>query len=148
MIFKNGIKVGKRAPGIFCMPVLTNFFVTHQWLRELKRNGARTFVGVYFKLYSDVMVFAGKYGQDHRQITLGDAISEIMSLDDPLGYELIIDRKVTPKEIVQIKHLPQTLGWRYMPDSHGTRPCYCEFCLKGAIKGKRTKKRLGFSSDE
>lgn len=45
-IRKNGIKIGKDQQGIFCMPVLQNFYVSHQWLRELKRGGARTFIGV------------------------------------------------------------------------------------------------------
>lgn len=42
------------------------------------------------------MVFAGKYGEKHRHIKLGEAIKEIMELEDPLGYELIIDRKIFP----------------------------------------------------
>jgi len=85
-IRKNGIKVGKHQQGIFCMPVLQNFYVSHQWLRELKRSGARTYVGVYFKLDSKELVYAGKYNQEHRHISFGEAIKEIMSLEDPLGY--------------------------------------------------------------
>ena len=112
-IKKNGIKIGKHRQGIFCMPVLPNFYISHQWLRELKRRGARTLVGVYFKLDSKTLVFAGKYNQEHRHIELGEAIKEIMSLDDPLGYELIIDRKIEAKEVEKIRTLPQKLGWRY-----------------------------------
>jgi hypothetical protein len=65
-----------------------------------------------------------------------------MNLPDPLGYELIIDRKIYPDEITKVKHLPQTLGWRYFPGSHNKKPCNCEYCLRGMIKGKRTKRRL------
>jgi hypothetical protein len=144
-IFKNGIKTGKLSSGIYCMPVLPNFYITHQWLRELKSNGVKTYIGVYFKLASDENVFAVKYNQEHKQLTLGEAIKEIMEIDDPLGYELIILRKITSKEIASIKHLPQTLGWRYMPESHDVKPCACEFCLKGTIKGKRTWTRLNSS---
>jgi hypothetical protein len=110
------LKVGNTAAVVYCMPVLPNFYVTHQWLRELKRSGAKTFVGVYFKLSSHEIVYAGKYGQRHKCITLGQAIKEISELEDPLGFELIIDRKIEPKEILKIKHLPQTVGWRYMPE--------------------------------
>jgi len=147
-ILKNGLKTGRYGGGIFCMPVLPNFYVSHQWLRELKRNGAKSFVGVYFKVPSSEMVYAGKFGQKHRHISLGEAIKEIMSLEDPLGYELIIDRKISANEIHSIKHLPQNLGWRYFPGSHNKKPCNCEYCLKGMIKGKKTKKRLDEEAEE
>jgi hypothetical protein len=58
-ILIGGVKAGKNGKGIYCMPVLQNFFITHQWLRELKRSGAKTFIGVYFKLDSSEMVYAG-----------------------------------------------------------------------------------------
>src|ERR1700722_19315645 len=98
-IKRSGIKIGKGREGIFCMPVLPNFYVSHQWLRELKRNGARTFIGIYFRLDTKTLVYAGKYNEPHRQIELGVAIKEIMTLEDPLGYELIVARKIEPKEI-------------------------------------------------
>jgi len=140
-IRKNGIK-SRKGLGVYCMPVTQNFYLSHQWLRELKRDGTKSIVGIYFKMSSDEMVFAGRYGRRHRHITAGEAIKEIMSLDDALGYELIVDRKIEAKEIVGIKHLPQTLGWRYMPESHNKKPCSCEYCLKGTIKGRRTFNRL------
>ena len=143
-IKKNGIKIGKHRQGIFCMPVLPNFYISHQWLRELKRSGARTFVGVYFKLDSKTLVFAGKYNQEHRHIELGEAIKEIMSLDDPLGYELIIDRKIEAKEVEKIRTLPQKLGWRYYPSSHSKKPtCACPVCIpSGSIKGRILREKI------
>jgi hypothetical protein len=142
-IRKNGIKIGKRRQGVFFMPVLPNFYVSHQWLRELKRNGAKTFIGVYFKLDSKTLVFAGKYNQAHKQITLGEAIKEIMSLEDPLGYELIIDRKIEAKEIEKIKHLPQKIGWRYFPNSHTKELCVCPICIvSGSIKSKKLRDKF------
>lgn len=63
-----------------------------------------------------------------------------MTLEHPLGYELIIDRKIEPDEIQKIRHLPQTIGWRYMPDSHSRKPCTCEYCTRGTIKGIRLRK--------
>lgn len=137
-----GIKAGRFGTGVYAMPVLPNFYVSHQWLRELKRDGARTFVGVYFKINSMEMVYAGKYGEKHRHIPLGVAIKEIMEMQDPLGYELIIDRKIFPSEITKIKHLPQHTGWRYFPHSHNIKPCDCEYCLGGSIKGRKTLNRL------
>ncbi len=141
MILKAGLKPGKYSHGIYGMPVLPNFYVTHQWLRELKSSGVKTLVGIYFKIGSEELVYAGKYGQNHRHITLGKAIAEIMALEDPLGYELIIDRKIEAKEITKIKVLPQTIGWRYMPDSHLRTPCICEYCIRGTIKANRLRKK-------
>ena len=141
-ILNGGIKVGKYRSGIFCMPVLPNFYITHQWLRELKRRGVKTFAGVYFRVDSSQMVFAGRYNQEHTHITLGQAIKEIMSLDDPLGYELIIDRKIEPKEIDKIRSLPQNIGWRYQPGSKGKKPCSCDYCIKGDIKANKIRERL------
>lgn len=143
-IRKNGIKVGNGQQGIFCMPVLQNFYVSHQWLRELKRSGARTYVGVYFKLDSKHLVYAGKYNQEHRHISLGEAIKEIMSLDEPLGYELIVDRKIEAKEVDKIKILPQKLGWRYYPSSHNKKPtCACPVCISsGSIKSRRLREKI------
>src|ERR1044072_6423694 len=120
-IKKNGIKIGKYRQGVFCMPVLQNFYVSHQWLRELKRRGVKTFVGIYFKMDSKQKVYAGKYNKEHPHITVGEAIKEIRGLDDPLGYELIIDRKITAKEIQKIKSLPQKIGWRYIPGSNNKK---------------------------
>lgn len=146
-ILNGGIRIGKTQTGIYCMPVLQNFYVTHQWLRELKSAGAKTYIGVYFRIPSSHLVYAGKYGAAHKHISLGEAIKEIMSLEDPLGYELIIDRKIEPSEITKVKHLPQTIGWRYMPGSHSRKPCGCEFCNKGRIKGNRLRKKIQDQND-
>ena len=141
-ILNAGIKPGKYRSGIYCMPVLPNFYVSHQWLRELKRSGAKTFACVYFKLPSSEIVFAGRYNDKHKKISLGEAIREIMSLEDPLGYELIIDRKIEPAEIVKVRSLPQKVGWRYKPGSKGLKPCSCEYCIRGLIKANRIREKF------
>jgi hypothetical protein len=143
-IKRSGIKIGEGRKGIFCMPVLPNFYVSHQWLRELKRNGARTFIGIYFRLDSKTLIYAGKYNEPHRQIELGVAIKEIMTLEDPLGYELIVDRKIEPKEIDKIRLLPPKIGWRYFPHSHHRKPtCACPVCIRrGSMKGNKLREKL------
>lgn len=140
-IKKNGLKTGKYSPGIYCMPVMPNFYVSHQWLRELKRSGIKTLVGVYFKADSKTIVFAGPYNKDHKQMELGAAIKELMLMEDPLGYEIIISGKVEAKKIEKIKHLPPTIGWRYKPRVHGLRPCSCDFCIKGSMKAARIRSK-------
>ena len=140
-IIKNGIKIGKYRKGIYYMPVMPNFYISHQWLRELKRFKGNTFVGVYFKVSGSQKVFAGKFNEPHKNITLNEAIKEIQSVQDPLGYELIIDRKIEQKEVHKIQHLPQTIGWRYKPGSNGKKPCSCDYCQKGKIKASRIRKK-------
>ncbi len=143
-IEKNGIKPGKGRQGIYCMPVTQSFYISHQWLRELKRRGVRSYVGVYFKLDSKTMVYAGKYNEKHKHIALGEAIKEIRSMQDPLGYELLIDRKIEAKEIESIRMLPQNVGWRYFPASHEKGIfCSCPMCLpRSEIKAKRLRDKI------
>ena len=140
-IKRNGIKIGKDRQGIFCMPVMQSFYLSHQWLRELKRRGVKTFVGVYFKVDNKTKVFAGRYNLGHEYIELGKAIKEIQSLKDPLGYEIIIDRKIEAKEIDKIRNLPQNVGWRYMPNSNGQKPCSCDYCIRRTIKASRIREK-------
>lgn len=35
--------------GVFALPVTANFLISHQWVREIKRRGFRSAVGVYFQ---------------------------------------------------------------------------------------------------
>jgi hypothetical protein len=50
----NGIsrirKQANRPHGIFAMPVTRNSYVSHQWLRVLKRLSGSTIIGVYFRI--------------------------------------------------------------------------------------------------
>ena len=125
------------------MPVLRDHFVSHQWLRELRRGGAREFAGVYFRLPSEEVVWAGRYNEPHQQLLLGKAIGQLMRLPDPLGYELFIGRKIQSKEITRVRKLPQKIGWRYMPHAHGRRLCGCPACLpRGSIRSRALRERL------
>ena len=137
-IERSGIAPGKRG-GIYFMPVVQDHFISHQWLRELKRRGTRVLVGVYFRLPSEETVWAGRYNEPHRQMPLGDAIRTLLSLPDPLGFEMFIERKIEAGEIAKVRHLPQKIGWRYKPRVHGSRPCPCCVCQQGVYGGKKIR---------
>lgn len=143
-ILSGGLRIGKWRKGIFFMPVTQDFNVSHQWLRELKRRGIRTFVGVYFHLSSDEMVWFGKYHQGHQKMELGKALSEFLKAEDKLGFEFLIERKIESKEIEKIRHLPQTIGWRYSPDSHSRKlSCACPICISpGEINGRKKREKI------
>src|SRR5262249_11895767 len=125
---------------VFAMPVTCDFYVSHQWLRELKRNGQRTIVGVYFRIPDEQQVMVGHYGQAHLEMTANDAVGLIFNLQNAEGYEVLVPRKIDPEEIHNIKPLPPVLGWRYHPKAKGTKPCGCPVCIgRGEIKSKRIR---------
>lgn len=117
--------------GVYAMPVTPNFQISHQWLRELKRWGAGTLIGVYFRLADDVLIDFGPFNDRHRTITAAEAVSRMMNAASPLGYEAIVRRRIDRSEILRIKSLPQIIGWRYMPNAHGHPPFTCRCCERG-----------------
>ena len=128
---------------VHCMPVLPDYFITHQWLRELKRRGMRTLVGVYIRLPSDETVWVGYFNKEHRQMSLGDAIHLIAYEADAQGFEIIIPHSILKADIHKVRGVSQKVGWRFFPKAHTTKPfCGCKFCTGGEIKAKRFRERL------
>jgi len=126
--------------GVYAMPVLPNYFISHQWLRELKRRGMRTLVGVYFRLSSGEPVVIGHYNGTHAPMTVGRAIRIVMDAADARGYEIVVPRKVEATEIHAIRPVSQLAGWRYYPDAHRKPVCGCPVCVPpGTIKSKKLR---------
>lgn len=145
-IKRSGIKLSRaysqRRSGVFAMPVTRNFYISHQWLRELKRSGQRTIVAVYFRIDDNERVWVGHYSQNHRAVTAARAVGIIMEAERAEGYEVIIPRRIEKAEIVRLRQLSQVLGWRYMPGAHGRKPCGCPICLpKGTIRSRKIRER-------
>ena len=124
---------------VFAMPVTKSYFLSHQWLRELKRSGQRTFVAVYFRIPDDEHVLLGHYGAEHIAMTAGQAVGHASAADSVEGYEVLIARKVERGEIHAIRSVSQVLGWRYYPGAHGKRPCGCSYCQRGQVGAKRLR---------
>ncbi len=141
-IKRAGIAPSKALKVVFFMPVLQSHFVSHQWLRELKRRGTKVMVGIYFHLRSSELVWAGRYNEKHEQLMLGQAIKRLMTQGDPLGFELFIERKILPTEITRIRQLPQNIGWRYQPHAHGKTPCPCPRCMRGSYGARRIQDKF------
>jgi hypothetical protein len=129
-IRRTGIKPGRKMGAVFAMPVLQNFIVTHQWLRELRRKGQRSYWGLYFRIPDDEIVWFGHYNSDHVEISAAAAVGIIMKVDDPLGMQIIVERRIETKEIMKIRPLPQVIGWRYLPHAHEKRLCVCPCCVR------------------
>ncbi len=127
--------------GVFALPVIPNFVVSHQWLRVLKHKGHRTSVGVYFRLHDSEPVWIGHYNEPKRTVTAAEAAA-LLKEHETLGFETTIPRSILPREVHAIRPLPQVLGWRYSPDSHQRGiSCCCKFCQKSNIKGRRLWER-------
>ena len=131
---------GTRPTGVFAMPVTRNFYVSHQWLRELKRNGHAPIAGVYFRIGDNEPVWIGHYNHGRAKMTAAEAV---MSADNREGFEVIIPRRVEAKEIHRVRSLPHIVGWRYYPESKGRQPCPCRFCTRGAYSAWRMRAKLG-----
>jgi hypothetical protein len=144
LIRRNGIRRLRRPfagfpGGVFAVPVTPNFYISHQWLRELKRRNAGPISGVYFRVPDDEPVWVGHYNQSHRWMTAAEAIAEFMKAQSPEGWQVVVPRPIEPKEIHRTRRLPQVVGWRYLPGAHGTKPCGCDFCQKGQYGARRLR---------
>ena len=67
-IVRNGINQLRKHKagilGVFAMPVVRGFFVSHQWLRELKRRSQGAIAGIYFRIVVRPRNFPGKTKPD------------------------------------------------------------------------------------
>jgi hypothetical protein len=135
-ILRNRIKPQTYIDGfeVVClMPATPDFFVSHQWLRELRRESAVPLVAVDFVIDDDEVVRVGHYSKPHAEMTAAEATGTIMRAEDPRGYEVAISRKILPSEIKRTRRIRQVVGWRYWPEAHGQPPCPCELCQRGAF---------------
>ena len=131
---------------VYAMPVLKDFMVSHQWLRELKRRGMRTLIAVQFRIADDEIVRVGHYGQDHIETTAAGAARIFRQHKSELGLEVLIPRKIQPKELMRIYLPTQLVGWRFSPAAKGKKPCGCPYCARGEINSR--KRREAYESDE
>lgn len=150
------VKRGWRPRGVYAMPVTRNFYVSHQWLRELRRSGGGTIVGVYFRVPDDEPVEVGHYNSHVVTMTAAEAVALMLEAEQrdpavareadrqskavqrrrrlpssPEGYEVVIPRRIQPSEIIRVRALPQVVGWRYHPRANGVPVCACVCCQRG-----------------
>jgi hypothetical protein len=101
-IVRSGIKPSPYdgdALGVYAMPVLPDFFASHQWLRELRRRSPVPLVAIGFVIADDEEVRVGHYSVPHTPMTAAEASGVILGAEDPRGYEVVILRKIEPTEI-------------------------------------------------
>lgn len=129
--------------GVFAVPLTRNYFLSHQWLRELSRRGKGPIAGVYFRIPDNEHVWVGHYRARHRWMSAAEAVALFMSANSREGWEVVVPRRIAASEVHRVRSLRQVLGWRYYPGAHGNRPCPCEFCTRGEYGGGSIRRRLG-----
>ncbi|WP_174188423.1 HEAT repeat domain-containing protein [Nocardia barduliensis] len=141
--------IAASARGVFCMPVMPSYVLSHQWLRELRRGGQRQIVAVDFRIPDNEPVLVGHFGAVLTEMTAVEAVSVILHAKDPRGYEIVVPRAITPAELHRIRYVRQVTGWRYFPDAHGRRPCACPACLRrGEFKAADLRHRFATDPPE
>jgi hypothetical protein len=78
-------------------------------------------------------------------MTAAEAVGYIRSRPDPRGYEIMLPRRVLPREIVRVRALPSAFGWRYFPEAKGKAPwmCDCVMCIsRGEVNARRQRERV------
>lgn len=115
--------------GVYCMPVLPSFTLTYQWVRELRRWHPGALVAVQLRLPDDQPVTVGRHGAQTVAVTAAQAVTTVRELEDPRGYVVFVPRPITAAQVRRVRHVPQGVGWRYLPAAHGRRPCTCPACL-------------------
>lgn len=152
-IRRNGLKLSDSRSGgetyksgVFALPIVDDFMLSHQWVRELGRRGHRTPIGVYFRVGDAELVWAGLFNGTKAKITASEA-ANILREDLVLGYEVFIPRSILASEISKIRTVPH-VGWRFFPQAKGRPPfCLCKFCNRGEIKNRKMRERLDPNGD-
>jgi hypothetical protein len=142
-IEKSGIsmtRLGSQKKCVFAVPVLPDFQISHQWVREMKRTGIRTIGAIQFMIPDTDEVLVGRYNEEPISVTASVAVKIFLEHDSGLGWEVRIPRRILPKEIEKCYTPNQMVGWRFYPGSNGNPPsCGCEYCQRGLIKNRKLR---------
>jgi hypothetical protein len=117
----------KVARAVFAMPLVPDFSVTYQWVRELRRFHGERMIAVHFVVRSEEPVLVGRYNRPHETMTLGAAVRSVLA--SPMGNEIILTRAVRAKEIVGVREITQLVGWTEVPEPGGAFDCLCVACV-------------------
>ncbi|MEU2253814.1 HEAT repeat domain-containing protein [Nocardia xishanensis] len=138
-----GITASGFRRGVFCMPVMPSYVLSHQWLRELRRGGQRLIIAVDFRVPDDEPVLVGHYRAAATEMPAAEAVSVILHAEAARGYEIVVPRSIAAAELHRLRHVRQVTGWRYHPNAHGRQPCACTACLgRGEFKAADLRRRF------
>ena len=124
--------------GVFCVPVVPNFQMTFQWLRELKRRGHRLACGVHLRIDDTQAVFVGHYNQVPQRMT-AESIAFFLRAGDARGLQVAVPRAIAAREITGIRSIPQLTGWRFYPAAKARLPLWP---AAGETKASKLRRRI------
>ena len=130
---------------VWAFQVLESYTLTHQWMRELKRLGATTLAAFTIKIPDNEPVFVRHFASAPCGTSAAEAVRTIRNAGDQRGFEVIIPRRIDPKEIETARVLPRAIGWRYAPSAEGQpmKTCDCPYCMpRGEVKAARYRNRV------
>lgn len=147
LIRRSGIRRVRRARdgfpgGVFAVPVTRNFYMSHQWLREMKRRNLGPLVGVYFRIPDRERVWLGHYGRRHRWMSATEAAGVFARAEDSQGWEVVIPPRSSRRSCTASDRSRRWLGGasRHSPRASGrTAPA-------GSARAGSTA-RGGFAND-
>lgn len=115
------------ACAVFASPVVPDFALTHQWLRELKRRHGERMIAVHFRAPSDEVVLVGRYGKPHASVPLREAIRRVLA--EPAGAEIVLTRSIPKKDVLAVREVTQLVGWTEVPSGEPKWDCLCPRCV-------------------
>jgi hypothetical protein len=127
---------------VFAMPLLPDFSVTYQWLRELRRWHGERMVAAHFLLSGDEHVFVGRYNAVHARLSLRDAVRRV--IEEPLGNEIVVTRSIRRREVLGIRTLTQRVGWTEVPEPGAKFDCLCMACVPRGTPDLLRRARAAF----
>jgi hypothetical protein len=126
---------------MWCVPVMPNFFETHQWGREIAKWKPGRMIAVTFRVPDDTPALAGHFSErvwDHVETTAAGA--HAIAREAALGVEVVFQQPLPRKCILRIKALASYVGWRHSPDAKDKRPCFCSICVRGVPNSQRQQR--------
>jgi hypothetical protein len=140
-IRRDGVRVGRKAAGVFAMPVVADYMTTYNWSREMTRHRGRL-VAVQFRIPDAEDVRLGHYTAPSEVVTAAQAVGIIREVPDARGFEVLIPRSISAGEVTHIRSAPR-VGWRYSPTAKGTANalCPCPVCRTRGEVGEAAIRR-------
>jgi len=149
-IRRSGLKLSRCSDsvrGVFCVPVVPDYSLTFQWARELRRWGHNSAMAIFFVISDSEPVLLGHYGSPKTEMTAARAHAFFRVAENPLGYEVVVPRRIIPREIKSMAPAPRITGWRFYPSAKGRRPLWPQPGGKNSAKLRRSLDEWDNSND-
>ena len=92
---------------VFAMPLLRDFAVTYQWVRELRRSyDGQRIIAVHIRIPDDEWVFVGRYNDTHMRVPATAAARWVEA--NSAGAQVIIPRALAAEKSLAAK---RCLNW-------------------------------------